>query len=147
MRQADFPGHQSERRTCVSFPTPRFIAGCLIFGILPAMSAAQDTPLTGIWHHAGSKAELGQRHEAIDQATQAMGVFMRGRAREHLRKVTKPPQELTLTEEKDQLTFSTNGRPLTMTIDGSPTRVVQRTRRGDNTGETSGGKVSYDRRS
>jgi hypothetical protein len=47
----------------------------------------------------------------------------RGRAREHLREATKPPRELTLTEGKGQLTFSSNGRRLKMNFDGPPARV------------------------
>ena len=86
--------------------------------------AAQDAPLTGTWYHEGDDAERAQRHDAIDRATRDMGALMRGRAHNMLREKTTPQREISLADEGDQVTVSRGSRRVTLTTDGSPTRVT-----------------------
>ncbi len=106
-----------------SMATTSLATYCFILCSLPSPSIAEDASVAGTWRHEAGKTEAAERDEAIDNATQGMGFLMRGRAREHLHEATRPWRELTLTKENDQLTFSSNGLSMKMTIDGPATRV------------------------
>jgi hypothetical protein len=106
-----------------SLSTASFLVYCFIAFSIPSPCAAEDDSLTGTWRHEASKTEATEREEAIDNATLEMGFLIRGRAREHLREATQPWKVLTLTVVNDQLSLSSNGRSIKITIDGPPTQV------------------------
>ena len=85
---------------------------------------AQEATFTGTYRHREVAGERSRRYEAIDQATKDLGLLIRGRAREHLRQVTSPPQELTITDKGDQVTVETRGHRVTLTTDGSSRSVT-----------------------
>lgn len=83
---------------------------------------AQDVTLTGTWRHQGGDAERERRENAIDRATESMGMFTQGPARGRLREATTPARELRFTENGDRVTLRSGDRDVTLTVGGPAVR-------------------------
>ena len=77
----------------------------------------------GDWTHSRSNTEQAQRYKAIDEVTQGISGFVRGRARQLLKEKTTPHPSIGLTDDGDRVTISGNNRRVTFTTDGSPNLV------------------------
>ncbi len=91
--------------------------------LAPREVAAQGLTLTGSWRHLDLSEERESRLQAIDRATESMGMFTRGGARSRLRDATAPASELTIQDEGERVTLVTNGRRVVLTTDGASARV------------------------
>jgi hypothetical protein len=113
---------QAAGKIAIRLSIAALVAYCIMLGNPPSI-AAQDASLKGSWRHSTREAEVTQRSEAINQATQGLGPLLRDRARQHLREATITTRELNVTDETVEITSAVNKRPVTVTIDGPPVRI------------------------
>lgn len=89
----------------------------------PREVAAQAPSISGAWRHLDLSAEREGRDQAIERATESLGMFVRGGARSRLRDATAPAAELTIRDEGQRVTLVTGGRQVVLSTDGARTRV------------------------
>jgi hypothetical protein len=88
-----------------------------------AHSAEASSPLAGHWRAAETEDEKAQRLQAIDEATESMGRFRRGRARGRLAERTSPPPSLTIELEGSKVTMGSRDRRLELELGAPPIEV------------------------
>jgi hypothetical protein len=91
----------------------------------PSDSTLVEAPLlvAGHWRAAETEDEEKQRLEAIEEATDDMGRFRRGRARSRLKERTSPPPSLMLEVHGSKVTIVSGDRRLELELGGSPIEV------------------------
>jgi hypothetical protein len=85
-----------------------------------AASAETPSSLDGRWELAATADEEQQRLRVIDDATQHLPRFQRGRARDMLAGRTSPPESLTISLEDSTVTIGPGGRELELELGGPP---------------------------
>jgi pimeloyl-ACP methyl ester carboxylesterase len=86
-------------------------------------TAEKSSPLAGHWLSAETADEKKQRQQAIDEATDGLGRFMRGRARDRLFERTTPPKNLVIEIEGSKVTIVSGDGRLELEAGGAPIEV------------------------
>jgi len=84
---------------------------------------AASSPLTGHWRAAETEEEKERRRQTIEEATERMGRFRRGRARSRLGERTSPPASLTIEIEDAKAALIAGDRRLEVQLGGPPVEV------------------------
>jgi hypothetical protein len=103
-------------------------ANVLAFGLLfwtmdVVHSAEASSPLAGHWRMAETEDEKKQRLQAIDEATERMGRFRRGKARSRLSERTAPRDFILIEVEGSKVTIGSENRQLELELGGPPIEV------------------------
>ena len=91
-----------------------------------ARAAEASSPLAGQWRAAETAEGKQQRLQAIDEATESMGRFRRGKARGRLAEHTSPPETLTIEVEGSKVRIGSGDRGLELELGGPPIEVEGR---------------------
>jgi hypothetical protein len=79
--------------------------------------------LTGHWRAAETADEKKQRLQAIDEVTESLGRFKRGKARGRLKERTSPPPSIAIEVKGSQVAITTGDHQLELELGGSPIEV------------------------
>jgi hypothetical protein len=88
-----------------------------------ALSAEASSPVAGRWRAAETEDQKKQRLQAIDDATEGMGRFRRGKARGRLAERTSPPPSLIIEIEGSRVAMGSGDRRLELELGGPPIEV------------------------
>jgi hypothetical protein len=88
-----------------------------------ALSAEASSPVAGHWRAAETEDQKKQRLQAIDDATEGMGRFRRGKARGRLAERTSPPPSLIIEIEGSRVAMGSGDRRLELELGGPPIEV------------------------
>ena len=88
-----------------------------------ALSAEVSSPVAGHWRGAETEDQRKQRLQAIDDATEGMGRFRRGKARGLLAERTSPPPSLIIEIEGSRVAMGSGDRRLELELGGPPIEV------------------------
>jgi hypothetical protein len=94
-------------------------------GQTPARETDTSSPFVGRWRAAETADEKEQRLQAIDEATEGMRAFRRGRARSRLAERTSPQATLIMELEGSKLTIGPEDRRIELEVGGSPIEVSE----------------------
>ena len=104
--------------------TANILAFALLFSTMDvAHSAEASSPLAGHWRMAETEDEKKQRLQAIDEATERMGRFRRGKARSRLSERTAPRDFILIEVEGSKVTIGSEDRQLELELGGPPIEV------------------------
>jgi hypothetical protein len=79
--------------------------------------------LTGHWRAAETEDEKKQRLQAIDEVTEDMGRFKRGKARSRLEERTSPSPNLKIDIKDSNLTIASEDHKLEVELGGAPIEI------------------------
>jgi hypothetical protein len=83
----------------------------------------QSKDFTGKWQLKNSANETNKRLNAIENAVAGMGRFKQGRAREMIKKMTAPTNELTIADLGTQIKITRSGLEATVPTNGQPVSI------------------------
>ena len=92
---------------------------------MPDSTSIESTaPLAGRWRASETTDEEKQRLEAIDEVTDHLGLFKRGRGRSRLKELTSPPPSLMIGVTGSKVTMDSGDRRLELELGGPPIEIT-----------------------